>query len=117
MPAPSKTKTKVSKNNVAALESQQIDSHDSLQVQAVGPIAGYEVAAGDTHPLGAIPDAGGVNFSIFSERATAVQLLLFDEHDDPEPIQVIDLDVNINKTFHFWHVYVKDLKPGMHYAY
>ena len=117
MPAPSKSKTKISKNNVVALEMQEIDSHDALKTTQTGPMATYEVAQGDPHPLGAIPDAGGVNFSLFAERATAVQLLLFDVHDSPQPIQVIDLDVNVNKTFHFWHVYVKNLKPGMHYAY
>ncbi len=69
------------------------------------------------HPLGATPDENGVNFSIFAERATSVELLLFDEHDDPEPIQTIQLDPYKNKTFHFWHVYVRGIKPGIHYAY
>ena len=25
--------------------------------------------------------------------------------------------MKVNKTFHFWHVFVEKLKPGMHYAY
>ncbi|MGF1482238.1 MAG: glycogen debranching protein GlgX [Cyanophyceae cyanobacterium] len=79
--------------------------------------AQYAVARGKAHPLGATPDAQGVNFSLFSEHATGVELLLFDEHDAPEPIQTIKLDSNENRTFHFWHVYVEGLKPGMHYAY
>jgi len=73
--------------------------------------------AGKPHPLGAVPDAGGVNFSLFSRSATAVDLLLFDGHDDREPAQVIRLDPAVNKTFFFWHVYVQDLRPGAHYAY
>ena len=77
----------------------------------------YNFEPGSPHPLGATPDAGGINFAVFSQHATAVELLLFDEHDDPEPIQMITLDPARNKTFHFWHVYVKDLKPGTHYAY
>lgn len=77
----------------------------------------YEIEQGKPHPLGAIPDEEGANFSLFSENATAVQLLLFDAHDDPEPVQVIDLDPTINRTFHFWHIYVRGLEPGMHYAY
>ncbi len=77
----------------------------------------YQVESGRSHPLGAVPDKDGVNFSIFSEHATSVELLLFDEHDDPEPIQIIQLNPRINKTFHFWHVYVRGLKPGAHYAY
>ena len=77
----------------------------------------YDTDYGHPHPLGAVPDENGVNFSIFSERATDVVLLLFDEHDSLEPFQVIRLDAKCNKIFHFWHVYVKDLKPGAHYAY
>lgn len=77
----------------------------------------YQLEPGCQHPLGATPDQDGVNFSIFSEHSTFVELLLFDNHDDLEPTQVIELDSKINKTFHFWHVYVKGLKPGAHYAY
>ena len=50
-------------------------------------------------------------------RQPPVELLLFDAHDDPEPVQIIRLDPIENKTFHFWHVYVRGLKPGAHYAY
>src|SRR5918994_5061447 len=77
----------------------------------------FAVERGSPHPLGAVPGANGVNFSIFSEHATAVTLLLFDVHDDPEPIQTIELDPRINKSFHFWHVFLRGLRPGMHYAY
>ena len=72
----------------------------------------YESLPGKPHPLGAVPDAGGVNFSVFSRNATSVELLLFDAHDDREPAQVITLDSTTNKTFFFWHVYVKGLKAG-----
>jgi len=72
---------------------------------------------GSPHPLGATPDEDGVNFSLFSGNATAVELLLFRRHDDPEPFQTIHLDPRLNKTFHFWHVYVRGLPPGTHYAY
>ncbi len=77
----------------------------------------YEIGRGTPHPLGAIPDEGGVSFTIFSRHATGVELLLFNEHDDPEPVQKIALDPRVNKTFHFWHVYVHGLKAGAHYAY
>lgn len=77
----------------------------------------YQVKAGHPHPLGAIPNKEGVNFAIFSQFATSVELLLFDKHDDLEPIQIISLNPRVNKTFHFWHIYVKGLKPGAHYAY
>lgn len=77
----------------------------------------YQVEPGRTHPLGATPNKNGVNFSIFSEHATSVELLLFDKPDDPEPIQIIQLNPKSNKTFHFWHVYVRGLKHGAVYAY
>ncbi|HRV92125.1 MAG TPA: glycogen debranching protein GlgX [Anaerolineae bacterium] len=75
------------------------------------------IAPGSPHPLGATPDKNGVNFSLYSEHATGVQLLLFANSQATEPFQVIDLDPSVNTSFHFWHVYVKDLKPGTLYAY
>ena len=54
---------------------------------------------------------------MFSQHATAVELLLFDAHDALEPASIIPLDPTINKTFHFWHIYVRGLQPGVHYAY
>lgn len=79
--------------------------------------APYQTQKGQLHPLGATVDSNGANFSIFSEQATYVELLLFDNHDGLEPVQVIVLDPTVNKTFHFWHVYVVGLKHGMHYGY
>jgi len=32
-------------------------------------------------------------------------------------MQIIDLDCDINRTYFVWHVYVKGLRPGAHYAY
>jgi len=77
----------------------------------------YQTESGRAHPLGAIPDANGVNFSVFADRATSVELLLFDDHDDLAPFMTIQLDPNQHKTFQFWHIYVRALKPGTHYAY
>src|SRR5262249_8247527 len=34
-----------------------------------------------------------------------------------QPIQIIKLHPHDNRTFFFWHVHVKGLKPGAHYAY
>src|SRR5207248_4979384 len=77
----------------------------------------YHVKIGAVHPLGAVPDEQGVNFALFSEHATSVELLLFAEHDDPEPVHTILLNPVINRTFHFWHVYVVGVKQVMNYAY
>ncbi len=75
------------------------------------------VEQGSPHPLGATPDQGGVNFSLFSESATSVELLLFETHDAPEPFQAVKLDPFVHKTFHFWHVYVRGLAAWTHYTY
>ena len=49
--------------------------------------------------------------------ATGVELPLFDKHDSPQPHQIIPLMPTKNKTFHFWHVFVKNLKAGSYYAF
>jgi isoamylase len=77
----------------------------------------YPVERGRAHPLGATPRHDGVNFAIFSANATAVTLLLFDTHDAVAPFQTVTLDSAVNKTFSFWHCYVRGLRPGVHYAY
>jgi glycogen operon protein len=77
----------------------------------------YKLSAGNQHPLGATPDENGVNFSLYSENAEGVDLLLFDEHDDAIPFQIISFDDVTNRTFHFWHVFVEGLKPGVHYNF
>jgi isoamylase len=77
----------------------------------------FRVEAGRAHPLGAVPDATGVNFCLYAADATAVTLLLFDACNSPTPLQVIELDPLSNRTFQFWHVYVREAAPGLHYAY
>src|SRR5262245_9504227 len=72
---------------------------------------------GQPQPLGATVDDGGVNFAFFSENATGVELLLFDSHDDTHPVATIPFDPALNRSFHFWHMYVRGLTAGYHYAY
>jgi isoamylase len=79
--------------------------------------AAFEVEGGSPHPLGATTQANGVNLSLFSSGATGVELLLFDKHDSPQPLQTISLVPSKNKTFNFWHIFVKYLKAGTHYAF
>jgi glycogen operon protein len=77
----------------------------------------YKFENGQPLPLGAIPDAGGVGFSVFAEHATSVTLLLFDTHDQITPTTTVQLSPVIHKRFHFWSVYVRGLEHGAHYAY
>ena len=75
----------------------------------------YPVTPGRRYPPGACRDATGVNFSVFSRHATAVELLLFENALSPSPLQVVRLDPDINRTFFFWHVHVEGLPPGTAY--
>jgi isoamylase len=84
---------------------------------ATAALPSLAVEKGSPHPLGATPGPEGVNFSIFSANATGVDLLLFATHDAPEPYQAIHLDPFSNRSFHFWHVFVRGLEAGAHYAF
>ncbi len=77
----------------------------------------YAVEPGSSLPTGIAVDEVGVNFSVYAEHATRVELLLFDRHDDLEPVQIVEMTPEVNRTFHFWHVYVRGLRPGTFYAY
>jgi isoamylase len=72
---------------------------------------------GSSSPLGATPDAQGVNFSLFSRSATGVELLLFDHTDDLRPARTFKLDPVAHRTYHYWHAYIPGVKPGQLYAY
>src|SRR5580658_7254358 len=74
-------------------------------------------ATGRSSPLGACVVAGGVNFSVYSRSASAVDLLLFDEDDDARPSRVIPIDPVENRTYHYWHVFVPGLRQGQLYGY
>lgn len=87
------------------------------QYQAELSTKNYQVEVGRTHPLGATLYEDGVNFSIFAEHATSVELLLFAQPNDLQPVQIIQFNPKTNKTFHTWHVFVKGLKSGTGYAY
>jgi len=54
---------------------------------------------------------------VFAKHSRAVQLLLFDRVDDPEPSRVIDLDPRINRMHHYWHTFVPGVAVGQLYGY
>ena len=72
---------------------------------------------GRSAPLGATVTCGGVNFSSYSRDASGVELLIFDREDDERPSRVIRLDQRVNRTYHYWHVFVPGLQPGQLYGY
>jgi isoamylase len=86
-------------------------------VEKVSTVANRVQSTGQTYPLGATVLPGGVNFSVFSRGASAVELLLFDREDDPQRARVIPIDSAANRTYHYWHVFVPDVQPGQLYGY
>ncbi|GBF82215.1 glycogen debranching protein GlgX [Aphanothece sacrum] len=72
---------------------------------------------GESHPLGATVEHNGVNFCLFSKHATAVELLLFDQPNAPQPIDTIPLDPQLNRTHYYWHIFIPELQAGQVYAY
>jgi glycogen operon protein len=77
----------------------------------------FKIEPGSAHPPGITVRPEGVNFSLFSENATEIVLLLFDSPSAEQPIQTIRLDPFLNKTFHFWHVFVRGCGPGAYYGF
>jgi isoamylase len=77
----------------------------------------FHISPGEPYPLGATVVAGGTNFSLFSQHATGVELLLFRRFDDAGPLEVVRLHPHRNKTFHYWHVFVEGVGGGQIYAY
>ena len=72
---------------------------------------------GYAYPLGALPAQKGVNFSVYANKAEAVELLLFDHAEDRVPAQVVHLDPARHRTYHYWHAFVPGLRAGQIYAY
>ncbi|MCC6263885.1 MAG: glycogen debranching protein GlgX [Bryobacterales bacterium] len=69
---------------------------------------------GNPYPLGATWDGSGVNFAIFSEHATRVELCLFDSiHAEREYVR-IDLP---EQTDLVWHGRLSSVVPGQVYGY
>ena len=73
-----------------------------------------KVLQGSPYPFGATFDGKGVNFAIFSEHATKVELCLFDSVEANAEYIKIELPEYTNQVF---HGYVKGLEPGHLYGY
>ncbi len=69
---------------------------------------------GKPYPLGATWDGEGVNFALFSENASGVELCLFDRPGDARESARIRIG---ERTDHVWHVYLPDVRPGQLYGY
>jgi glycogen operon protein len=69
---------------------------------------------GKSAPLGATWDGAGVNFALFSEHATRVELCLFDSAEARNESERIVLP---ERTEQVWHGYLPDVRPGQFYGY
>ncbi len=69
---------------------------------------------GSPSPLGATWDGEGVNFALFSEHATAVELCLFERALDATETARIPLR---ERTDLVWHAYLPDARPGTMYGF
>ncbi len=75
------------------------------------------IKPGNSHPLGATVEPNGVNFCIYSQHATGIDLLLYESPEAPYPQHTIHLDPRYHRSFNYWHVLVYGLKAGQVYAY
>ncbi|MBX3441079.1 MAG: glycogen debranching protein GlgX [Planctomyces sp.] len=69
---------------------------------------------GRPYPLGATWDGNGVNFALFSENATQVELCLFGSEDVAQEELRIPLTERKDMV---WHCYLPDARPGLLYGY
>ena len=69
---------------------------------------------GRAYPLGATWDGQGVNFALFSENATAVDLCLFEHPKARQENHRIRLP---ERTDQIWHGYLPEIRPGQYYGY
>src|SRR5438876_11165851 len=90
---------------------------EQAAVKKLSATANHAESTGLSYPLGATIFPDGVNFSVFSRGASAVELLLFDREDDSRPARVIPIDPATSRTYQYWHVFVPGLQPGQLYGH
>ena len=66
------------------------------------------------NPLGATWMGNGVNFALFSEHATGVELCLFNDREATEENVRIPIT---ERTDQVWHVFLPDVRPGQLYGF
>jgi len=73
----------------------------------------YRISSGSPQRLGAHYLGGGVNFAVFSENATKIELCLFSD-DGNQEVERIELP---ERTGPIWHGFVEGLPIGTLYGY
>src|SRR5215213_6164611 len=73
-----------------------------------------QVWQGEPYPLGATLRSEGVNFALFSENATGVDLCLFDHPEAPQETVRIRMTEHTDQV---WHCFLPGLKAGQLYGF
>jgi isoamylase len=71
----------------------------------------HKLTPGREYPLGATLDAGGVNFAVFSQNATRLELCLFNDAGEEERL------VMRAGGAHVWHLRVEGIGAGQRYGF
>ncbi|QFU09191.1 Glycogen debranching enzyme [Rhodobacteraceae bacterium THAF1] len=71
----------------------------------------FQMTAGRAAPVGATFDGDGVNFAVFSQNASRMELCLFDENGTETRIDLPERNGDV------WHGYISGLTPGTKYGY
>ena len=74
-----------------------------------------QIKNGQPFPLGATKMEGGWNFSVFSEHP--VTSLCIASLENPNTIEEIPLDPELNQTGCLWHIFLQTDKSTLNYAY
>jgi glycogen operon protein len=72
-----------------------------------------KILPGRPSPLGATWDGDGVNFAVYSENASEVEVCLFDSEDPGKELERIRLR---EVTAHVWHGWISGIGPGQLYG-
>ena len=73
-----------------------------------------KIYPGEPFPLGATWDGEGVNFALYVENATGIELCLFNSSQPDMETHRIKVR---ERTNHVWHVYIPNTEPGQLYGY
>ncbi|MFA6085456.1 glycogen debranching protein GlgX [Mucilaginibacter sp.] len=69
-----------------------------------------KIYPGKPYPLGALWDDQGVNFALYADNATSVELCLFNNGKEKKLILT-------ERTHQIWHCYIPGIEPGQLYGY
>src|SRR5688572_18957020 len=87
-----------------------------METIAILPTAPRNITVypGSPYPLGATWDGKGVNFALYADNASDVELCLFHSSNDKNESYRIKL---VERSHYVFHAYLPDIKPGQLYGY